>query len=72
MHYIDKYLDNGQISTKNKNSLGIRHKKLGISTEKGRGRIKKRENAQKEKNQTVDCVDQEVDRTKTDSSGLGF
>ena len=37
MHYIDTYLDNGQILTKNQNSLGIGHKKLGISTQKDRG-----------------------------------
>ena len=41
MHHIGTYLDNGQISTKNQNSLGIRHKQLGISTEKGKGRITK-------------------------------
>ena len=47
MHHIDIYLDNGRISTKNQNSFGIGHKKLGISIENGKGRIKKRENMQK-------------------------
>ena len=37
MHHIDIYLDNGQISTKNQNSLSLGHKKLGISTEKWQG-----------------------------------
>ena len=36
MHHIEIYLDNCQILTKNQNSLVIRHKKLGISIEKGR------------------------------------
>ena len=39
--YIDIYLENGQFLTKNQNSLGIGHKKLGNSTEKGMERIKK-------------------------------
>ena len=34
-----------KILTKNQNSLGIRHKKLGISIEKGRKRITRQENA---------------------------
>ena len=50
MHPIDTYLDNGQISTKNQNSFGTRHKKLGTSTEKGRRRITKWESAQKFEN----------------------
>ena len=41
MHHIEIYLNNGQISTKNQNSHGIRHKKFGISTENGRRRITK-------------------------------
>ena len=41
-----------KILTKNQNSLGIGHKKLGISTEKSRGRITRQENAQKVKSQT--------------------
>ena len=40
MHHIDTYLDNGQISTKNQNSLGIEDKKLRISTKNGRNREK--------------------------------
>ena len=40
--------------TKNQNSLGIGHKKLGISTEKGRGRITRQGNAQKVKREPVD------------------
>ena len=40
MHHLDIYLDNGQILTKNQNSLGIEHKKLRISTENGRNRGK--------------------------------
>ena len=51
MNHIDIYLENDQISTKNQNSLGIGHKKLGISIEKGKGEgITKQENAQKKKN----------------------
>ena len=46
MHHIVIYLDNGQILTKNQNSIGIGHKKLWISTENGRG-ITKRGNEQK-------------------------
>ena len=65
MHHIVIYLENGQILTKNQNSLGIRHKKLWISTENGRG-ITKRGNEQKKlKNQIVDCIDQVIDRTRT-------
>ena len=37
MHHIDIYLDNGQIWTKNQNSLGVKHKKLGISTKRAGG-----------------------------------
>ena len=37
MLHIDIYLYNGQFLTKNQNSLGIGHKKLGNSIEKGRG-----------------------------------
>ena len=46
MHHIDIHLDDGQISTKNQNSLGIGHKKLGISTKKGEGRILKGKSVQ--------------------------
>ena len=35
MHYIGIYLDNGQISIKNQNSLGIGHKKIGDFNWKG-------------------------------------
>ena len=63
MHHIDIYLDNCQILTKNQNSLGIGHKKLGISVEKGRGRIKKGENTQKLKSQNVDRADQAIDES---------
>ena len=45
--------------TKNQNSLDIGHKKLGISTKKGRGRITRQENAKKIGALTVD---QAVDR----------
>ena len=47
MHYIDTYLDNGQISTKNQNYIRIGRKKLGISIENGGGGITKWESAQK-------------------------
>ena len=58
MLHIDIYLDKwSNFDQKNQNSLGIRHKKLGISTENGRGRITRRENAQKLKSQIVDRVD---------------
>ena len=40
--------------TKNQNSLGIGHQKLGISTEKGMGRITRQGNAQKVKREPVD------------------
>ena len=61
--------------TKNQNSFGIGLKTLGISTEKGRVRIRKRENAQKVKSQTVDRVDQAVNQTRTSRPvrrGWGF
>ena len=55
MHHIDIYLDNDQISTKNQNSLGIEHQKLGISTEKGRRdhKMKKMCKIEKSKSLTV-------------------
>ena len=48
--------------TKNQNSFGIEHQKLGISTKKGKGETTERENAQKLKSQSVDLVDQAVDQ----------
>ena len=41
MHHIDIYLDKwSNFDQKNQNSLGIGYKKLGISTENDRERIK--------------------------------
>ena len=61
--------------TKNQNSFGIEHQKLGISTKKGKGETTERENAQKLKSQSVDLVDQAVDQDQDWSigwSGLGL
>ena len=43
--YRNNLRKKGQILTKNQNSLGIGHQNLGISTEKGRRRITRQENA---------------------------
>ena len=72
MHHIDIYLDNCQILTKNQNSLGIGHKKLGISVEKGRGRIKKGENMQKLKSQNVDRLTRRSMDQDRSTDLLGF
>ena len=41
MHHIDICLENGQFLTKNQIHLALSIKKLGNSTEKGKGKIKK-------------------------------
>ena len=41
--------------TKNQNSLGIGHKKLGISTENGKEKVTRQENAKKIGALTIDC-----------------
>ena len=59
MHHIDIYLDNGQFRPKIKMLLALGIKNWGFQLKRAGG-IKKQENAQKLKSQTVDSVDQTI------------